>query len=69
MLNQALLFVTAGMVADQTPLFMGVSRQEYWSGLHFLLQGIFSTQGSNPHPLCLLHRQVDSLPLYHLGKP
>ena len=25
---------------------MGFSRQEYWSGLHFLLQGIFPTQGS-----------------------
>ena len=28
-----------------------ISRQEYWSGLPFLLQGIFPTQGSN---LCLL---------------
>ena len=33
-------------------------------GCHFLLQGIFPTQGSN---LCLLHWQVDSLPLSHLG--
>ena len=31
---------------------------------HFLLQGIFPTQGSNPH---LLHWQVDSLPLRHPG--
>ena len=30
-------------------------------GCHFLLQGIFPTQGSNPHLLCLLHWQVDSL--------
>ena len=30
----------------------GFPRQEYWSGCHFLLQGIFPTQGSNP---CLLH--------------
>ena len=29
-------------------------------GCHFLLQGIFPTQGSNPH---LLHRQANSLPL------
>ena len=29
-------------------------------GCHFLLQEIFLTQGSNP---CLLHWQVDSLPL------
>ena len=40
-------------------------------GCHFLLQGIFLTQGSNPHLLCLLHWQVDSLPskppeLYYL---
>ena len=30
---------------------------------HFLFQGIFLTQGSNPNLLCLLHQQVDSLPL------
>ena len=38
-------------------------------GCHYLLQGIFLTQGWSPHLLCLLHRQVDSLPLHHLGKP
>ena len=32
-------------------------------GCHFLLQGIFSTQGWN---LCLLHWQADSLPLSHI---
>ena len=40
----------------QAPLFMGVSRQEYQSELHFFLQGIFPTQGSN-HSL-LLCRQI-----------
>ena len=35
-------------------------------GCHFLLQGIFLTQGSNP---CLLHWQADSLPLSHQGSP
>ena len=35
-----------------------------WGGCHFLLQGIFPTQGSNPH---LLHWQADSLPLVRLG--
>ena len=30
-------------------------------GCHTLLQGIFSIQGSNPHLLCLLLWQVDSL--------
>ena len=33
---------------------------------HVLLQGIFLTQGSNPHLLPLLHWQADSLPLSHL---
>ena len=33
-------------------------------GCYFLLQGIFPVQGSN---LCLLHWQVDSLPLSHQG--
>ena len=37
-----------------------------WVGCHFLLQGIFPTRGSNPR---LLHGQVDSLPLSHLGSP
>ena len=31
---------------------------------HFLLQGIFPSQGSNP---CLLHWHMDSLPLSHQG--
>ena len=35
-------------------------------GCHFLLQWIFPTHGSNLRLLCLLHRQVDSLPLSHL---
>ena len=34
---------------------------------HFLLQEI-STQGSNPHLLWLLHWQMCSLPLSHLGR-
>ena len=36
-------------------------------GCHFVLQGIFLTQGLNPHLLCLLPWQVDSLPLPHKG--
>ena len=42
---------------------MRFSRQEYWSGCHALLQGIFPTQGSNLSLSCLLHWQADSLPL------
>ena len=36
-------------------------------GCHFLLQGIFPTQESNPHLLHLLYWQTDSLPLCHPG--
>ena len=39
------------------------------AGYHFLLQGIFPTQGSNLCLLCLLYWQADSLPLAPLGKP
>ena len=35
-------------------------------GCHFLLQGVFRSQGSNPSLPRLLHWQVDSLPLRHL---
>ena len=53
--------VTSWTIAHQaSPLSMGFLRQEYWSGCHFLLQGIFPTQGLS---LGLLHcRQI----LYHL---
>ena len=60
------LFWPHGM-ACQAPLSMGFPRQEYWKGCHFLLQGIFLTQGSNPCPLHLLHWKADSLPLSHQG--
>ena len=39
------LFMTPQTVAHQPPLSLGFSRQEYWSGCHALLQGIFATQG------------------------
>ena len=37
------------------------------AGCHFLLQKLFQTQGLNLHLLHLLHWQVDSLPMHHLG--
>ena len=61
------LFVTQWSVACQASLFMGSSRQEYWSGLHVLFQGIFPTQGLNPRLLCLLHWWVGSLLLVPPG--
>ena len=51
-------------IAHRVPLSMAFSRQEYWVGCHFLLQGTFLTQGSN---LNLLHWQADSLPLSQMG--
>ena len=62
-------------VAHQALLSMEFSRQEYWTGLpcpstgHLPDPGIFLTQGSNPHLLCLLHWEADSLPLASPGKP
>ena len=56
------LFGTPWTVARQAPLSTGFSRQEYWSGFHALLQGIFPIQGSNLCLLWLLHcRRI----LYH----
>ena len=63
------LSVTLWTIAYQAPLSMGSSRQEYWSGFHSLLQGIFQTQGSSLRLLCLLHWQAGSLPLVPPGKP
>ena len=48
------LFVTPWTVARQAPLSMGLSRQEYWSGLPFPNPGILLTQGLNLPLMCLL---------------
>ena len=45
---------------------MGFPSKNTGVGCHFLLQGIFLTQGSNPRLLCLLHWQANFLPLRHL---
>ena len=47
-LSRVRLSATPWTVAYQASPSMGFSRQEYWSGLRFLLQGTFPTQGSNP---------------------
>jgi len=46
-----------------------VSGKNTGMGCHFLLQGIFLTQESNPRLLSLLHWQADALTLSHLGSP
>ena len=53
------LFRTPWTVALQDPLSMGVSRQEYWSGLPFPPPGNFPNPGIKPRSPAL---QVDSLP-------
>ena len=50
----------------QAPLSVGFPRQNTGAGYHFLLQGIFPTQGSNLH---VLRWQRDSLPLSRPGNP
>ena len=63
-------FATLRTVAHQAPLsplsmefFPGMSTRV---GCHFLLQGVFLDEGTNPH---LLLWQAYSLPLSHLGSP
>ena len=53
-------------IAHQAPLSMAFPGKNTGVGCHFLLQGIFPTEGLNLH---LLRWQVDSLPLSHLGRP
>ena len=49
------LFVTPWTIACHASLSLGFPRQAYGVCCHFLLQGIFLTQGSNTCLLCLLH--------------
>ena len=49
------LFATPWTVACLAPLSMRFSGKNTEVGCHFLLQGIFLTQGSNPHLLSILH--------------
>ena len=52
-----------GMQPSRLLCLWNFSGKNIGEGWHFLLQGIFSTQGSNPH---LPHWQAVSLPLSHL---
>ena len=58
--------MTPWTVACQALLSMGFTKQEYYSGCHFLLQGIFPTQGMN---LGLLHCRQILYQLSHQGSP
>ena len=46
---------------------MGSPGENTGLGCHVSLQGVFPTQGLNPRLFCLLHWQVGSLSLSHLG--
>ena len=61
-------FVTLWTMACQFPLFMGSSRQEYWSVLPFSTPGDLPDPGIEPNLLCLLHWKVGSLSLVPPGK-
>ena len=47
-LQSCLTFCDPMTVAHQDSLSLGFYSQEYWSGCHFLLQGIFSDPGTEP---------------------
>ena len=64
--KSCLTLVTQWTVARQACLSMGFSRQEYWSGLPFLLQVFFPTQELNPG---LLHCKQILYQLNYKGDP
>ena len=59
-------FVTMWTIARQAPLSVGVSRQEYTSGLPFPSLGDLPHPGIKPIPPAW---QMGSLPLSHQGSP
>ena len=61
------LFVTPWTVAHQAPLSMGLSRQEYWSGLPCPPPGDLPHPGIEHVSLVSSALQADSLPLSHGG--
>ena len=65
MLSHVRLFATPWTVACQAPLFMGFSRQEYWSWCHALLQGVLLIQGSK---LLLRGNQKCDMKYFFLSK-
>ena len=67
-LSRVLLLTNSRTVAHQASLSMGFfSGKSTRASCHFLLQGIFLTQGSNLRLLYLPPWQVDSLPPRHRG--
>ena len=63
------LFVTEWTVAQQAPLPMGFSRQEYWTELPCPPPGDLPDTGIKPKPPVSPALQVDSLLLSHQESP
>ena len=61
-------FASLWNVAHQAPLFMGFSRQVYWSGLPCPLPGYIPIQGSNSYHLCFLNFRRILYPLSRCGR-
>ena len=61
-LSHVQLFATPWTVAHHTPLSMGFSRQEYWSGLSFPAPGDLPKPGIEPLSPTSPALQADSLP-------
>ena len=58
--------MTPGTVTYQAPLSMGLSRQEYWSGVPLPSPGDLPDSGIEPRSPAL---QADALPSEPTGKP
>ena len=67
-LSRIQLFVTPQTVAYQAPLSMGLSRQEYWSGLPFCSPGDLPDPGIEPTSPALANRFFTAKPPGNPGK-
>ena len=65
MLSHFRLFATLWTLAHQAPLSMGISRQQYWSGLPFPPPGDLPHPGTEPASPASPALQADSLLLSH----
>ena len=66
LLSRVRLFVTPRTVAYQAPPYMGISRQEHWSGLPFPSPGDLPNSGTEPGSPTF---QADALTSEQPGKP
>ena len=69
MFSSVQLFVIHGLQPARVFCPWNIPGRNTGVGCHFLLQGIFLTQGSNSHLLYLQHWQANRLPQAPPGKP